>query len=252
MLILRDFVIYLPLLGFILRSTDVRNAFEVFGPLLRLARQVLEPEVEEAKRITRLLLSSEWYYSPFTYHTIPNLLGFVFIGFPAPEVENPLVIPLAGHELGHSVWRRDGLDGTYSGLISKEIVDIITKRWADYEALFHPPFAPSELTTNLFAVESWQPSLEWGLRQAEESFCDYLGLAMFRESFLRAFAYLLSPSFGSSRVVYYPPLKLRAERLTHAAQRAGRAVQADYSDLFRQSAEPAAAQRGLVSSHCRG
>ena len=41
MLILRDFVIYLPLLGFILRSTDVRNAFEVFGPLLRLARQVL-------------------------------------------------------------------------------------------------------------------------------------------------------------------------------------------------------------------
>jgi len=31
----------LPLLGFIIRSTSVRNSFEVFGPLRRLARRVL-------------------------------------------------------------------------------------------------------------------------------------------------------------------------------------------------------------------
>ena len=30
---------YLPLLGFILRSTNPRNAFEVYGPLLRLAER---------------------------------------------------------------------------------------------------------------------------------------------------------------------------------------------------------------------
>lgn len=84
-LILRDFFAYLPLLGFILRSTNVRNAFEGFGPLLRLARQVLEPNTPEEDRTTRLLISSEWNYSPLTYPRIPSLPGYVFIGFPAPE-----------------------------------------------------------------------------------------------------------------------------------------------------------------------
>src|SRR5438876_11170748 len=66
-LILGDFFAYLPLLGFILRSTNVRNAFETFRPLLRLARQVLEPDTVEANRSTKLLISSEWDYSPLTY-----------------------------------------------------------------------------------------------------------------------------------------------------------------------------------------
>jgi arylsulfatase len=38
---------YLPILGFLLRSTNVRNAFETFYPLLRLAREILEPTVPE-------------------------------------------------------------------------------------------------------------------------------------------------------------------------------------------------------------
>src|SRR4051794_2057921 len=32
------------LLGFLLRSTNVRNAFEAYGPMLRIARQLLGPE----------------------------------------------------------------------------------------------------------------------------------------------------------------------------------------------------------------
>src|SRR5439155_22334513 len=100
---------YLPLLGFILRSTNVRNAFEAFGPFLRLAGDVLEPGIERSQRKTKLLLSSEWDYSPFTYPTIPDLPKFLFIGLPAPESANPLLIPLAGHELGHAVWSRYSL-----------------------------------------------------------------------------------------------------------------------------------------------
>src|SRR5262245_20729742 len=42
---LRDVADYLPLLGFIIRSTNVRNSFEVFRPLLRMARAVLEPNL---------------------------------------------------------------------------------------------------------------------------------------------------------------------------------------------------------------
>src|SRR5579883_2038338 len=71
---------YLPLLGFVVRSTNIRNAFEVFRPLLRLASAVLEPQVDPNKRQTQLILSSEWDYSPFIYRDIPALPGFVLIG----------------------------------------------------------------------------------------------------------------------------------------------------------------------------
>jgi len=89
---LTDLWDYLPFLGFILRCTNVRNAFEIYTPLERLAWRVLGREV-------KLLLSSEWDYSPFVYTQDTLLSGFVFIGIPAHESRNPLVAPLAGHEL---------------------------------------------------------------------------------------------------------------------------------------------------------
>ena len=94
---LRHLFIYVPKLGFILRSTNVRNAFETFGPVRDIARKALGPEI-------RLLLSSEWAFSPMVYHQIGALPGFVLIGLPASESSNPLLIPLCGHELGHAVW----------------------------------------------------------------------------------------------------------------------------------------------------
>jgi hypothetical protein len=57
---LLDIFRYIPLLGFILRSTNVRNAFEVHGPLLRLCQDVVGPD-------TKLILSSEWDFSPFIF-----------------------------------------------------------------------------------------------------------------------------------------------------------------------------------------
>ena len=75
----------LPLLGFVLRSTNVRNAFEVFRPLLRLAGDILETKVPKDQRQTQLVLSSEWEYSPFVYPDLPELPGFVLIGLPSPE-----------------------------------------------------------------------------------------------------------------------------------------------------------------------
>jgi hypothetical protein len=59
---LYNLFVYTPFLGFILRSTNVRNAFEAYSPVLRLARQLLGTN-------TKLLLSSEWDYSPFIFLT---------------------------------------------------------------------------------------------------------------------------------------------------------------------------------------
>ncbi len=83
------------LLGFLLRSTNVRNSFEMYGPMLRLSRKVLGED-------TRLIISSEWYFSPFNYIGYKYLPGYVLIGLPATESSSPFLSPLAGHELGHT------------------------------------------------------------------------------------------------------------------------------------------------------
>src|SRR5437016_7626917 len=86
---LREVADYLPLLGFIIRSTNVRNSFEVFRPLLRMARAVLEPNLPAGQtHQTELVVSSEWMYSPFVFREVPGLLGFVLIGLPAAESGN--------------------------------------------------------------------------------------------------------------------------------------------------------------------
>ena len=124
---------YLPLLGFILRSTNVRNAFEAYPPLLRLARRLLGAD-------TQLILSSEWDFIPVIYHSIRALPKYVLIGFPAPESSNPLLIPLAGHELGHSVWKspeNQPIRESFDEKINNGIVhEIITTWWAEYESIY--------------------------------------------------------------------------------------------------------------------
>src|SRR3546814_14740255 len=51
-------------------------------------------------------MSSEWKFVPFTYPmTLDWLPGFALVGGPAPESDNVLIVPLAGHEIGHSAWR---------------------------------------------------------------------------------------------------------------------------------------------------
>lgn len=48
------------ILGMILRSTNVRNPFELYFPFKRLAKTLLDGNV-------KLLMSSEWDFVPFTY-----------------------------------------------------------------------------------------------------------------------------------------------------------------------------------------
>jgi len=235
---------YLPLLGFILRSTNVRNAFEIYGPLLRLSQQILHGD-------TQLILSSEWrMYSPFTYLRIPALPNFVLIGFPAPESANPLLLPLAGHELGHTVWSARNYSFKYKKSIEQHIIDDIEKRSDEYQQLFAVDnLKPGEAETNIFVRRRIALASAWALRQAEEYFCDFLGLCLFDTAYLHAFAYLISPSPGGERAVFYPKVKNRIARLIDAAQEYQKSapeayhVPDDYADLFQDQSEPAASER---------
>jgi hypothetical protein len=93
---------YYHILGFILRSTNVRNAFEIYDPLLNLCKTIYGNSA-------KLIISSEWDFSPFTYPAVTvDLPDLMFIGLPSTEAGNSLLVPLSGHELGHSVWRKSG------------------------------------------------------------------------------------------------------------------------------------------------
>ena len=199
--------LYVPILGFILRSTNIRNAFEAYAPLLRLARSILGDK-------TKLIISSEWAYSPHVYQSITDLPDFVLIGLPAPESANPLLIPLAGHELGHAVWKSEGFATNFEKQIADGILKEITEnRWKEYEAAF--PQAKKEHYNNndILVRPIWLTAYTWALRQVEEIFCDIFGVCLFAESYLRAFEYLIAPGSTGERTVLYPNM---ARRVSHS------------------------------------
>ena len=206
---------------------------------LRLASDVLEPTVtDKTKRRTQLVLSSEWNYSPFVFSEVPELPGFVLIGIPSPESSNPLLVPLAGHELGHSVWLKDNsaLLHKWEPLVRAEVIAAIKARWAEFTTTFPSlGITPAQLLTNVNAMEAWYLSEQWALLQAEESFCDFLGLRIFGWAYLEAFAYLLSPGVPGSRSTDYPTMLVRIENLLKAATVYGVAPSPNYKDQFEDS-----------------
>ena len=127
----RIFSLY-PILGFLLRSTDVRNAFEIHGPFLRLIQKVLGTD-------SKLVISSEWDFSPFTFLPPSEfaLHDTVLIGVPTSEASNALLIPLAGHELGHNIWAKQKWRETFGPLLADAIVEYIAKhRWREFTDFF--------------------------------------------------------------------------------------------------------------------
>src|SRR5207249_5333550 len=79
-------------------------------------------------------------------------------------------------------------------------------------------------------------AVDWTLRQAEETYCDFIGVRLFGVAYLQAFAYLLSPNIGAGRPVYYPAMRTRVRNLSTASQKYGFAPPGDYAGRFTDSA----------------
>jgi hypothetical protein len=109
----------------------VRNSFEAYDPLRELAHKLLDYK-------PAIILSSEWEFSPFTYPAISDdLPDFVFIGLPACEAGNALVLPLAGHELGHSIWRHGGVGASSAATINKTVFSSYLENRDDFTTTFN-------------------------------------------------------------------------------------------------------------------
>ncbi len=86
-----------PLLGFILRSTNVRKRLRGLPPFLGTGKRGSLKGAKTASdqdQETSVLLSSEWRYMPYTIRENSMLPNFVLIGLTATESDNPLLVPL--------------------------------------------------------------------------------------------------------------------------------------------------------------
>lgn len=193
------------IIGFILRSTNVRNPFELHYIVKKLVIQALSEPVN-------LLISSEWDYVPFTYPmNVDQLPDSILIGTPAPESSNPLLISLAGHEVGHSAWRVYACTPKYSDVAIAEVRREIERNTkARKELLKAAPLGALdyERVVNQCAGNVMQ--------QLEEVFCDLFGLFLFGHAFVAAFDYLLGPG-GYDRVLNYPSDQQRMAILAESA-----------------------------------
>jgi hypothetical protein len=219
---------FLPLLGFILRSTNVRNSFELADPLSRLSERLL-------KRDLTFILSSEWNFSPLTYRlSFEELPDIIFLGLPAFESGNALIIPLAGHELGHWIWRNGHLDTQLIGPLQEAVLNFYRDEWNEFCELFWKKDI-GDIKTDTAIREVWTSSFSYAIRQCEEVFADFMGLHLFGVSYLHSFEYLLAPRSGEVRACDYPDMGTRAAFLQKAAARFAVTLPDDYIKRFDNS-----------------
>lgn len=226
-LTLRSIQDKLPILGIIQRSSETTGPVEFHGPFLSLVRKFL-PDA-------RVVIASDWLFSPYTY-IYPDLFenqDFVFVSIPFSESDNGLISPLAGHELGHNVWRKRNLQGHLLEDANSEVHRLAQN---EFQKILKEEIKTTGTTgTQLFEPSSTDKAVLWALSQCEEMFCDFLGLALFRESFLHAFEYLLAPWDFPRGVPTYPGMKDRISAQIRCAEMWGIKIPDSYAQSFKNA-----------------
>jgi hypothetical protein len=133
------------------------------------------------------------------------LPSYVLVGGPASESANPLVIPLAGHEIGHSAWKHHDVTSLLEDEFTQSLETLATK---------HPDEA--KLLEEYYGTDYIGEIREIGFRQIEEIYCDCFGLFLFGEAYAYAYEYYMFPG-GSERSIEYPSDEDRIAYIRQAA-----------------------------------
>jgi hypothetical protein len=135
---------------------------------------------------------------PFAYpQSIENLRSFVLIGLPASEAASALLMPVAGHELGHAVWRNLGIGSSHQQSLQTLCRELYGLHMDEFRQQF-PDYREQDLVARNILEDAIAESSKYAGLQAEELFSDLFAYACFGASYLRAFAYLLAPGEGTS------------------------------------------------------
>jgi hypothetical protein len=174
------------------------------------------------------------------------LPSYVLIGLPAPESSNPLLLPLAGHELGHSLWRAHNLgDDLHRDAVGAVFTSIISHK-DEFSKVYHSEINDLDLPTASLReftdflknnIRLFTNAIDLATSQAEETFCDFAGLRLFGVSYLKAFAYLASPRVSRQRDESYPRMTTRVRNLVETAPRFGVEPPEGFGGLFEDDPE---------------
>jgi hypothetical protein len=143
-----------------------------------------------------------------------------------------MLIPLAGHELGHSVWLSMTGGAYFHTPIVEAVVDLVRKKWASCKAIF-PSARKAHVVRELLAYTPWAAVADRASFQAEEVFSDAVGIAVFGEAYLYAFQYFAAPFMVAERPPTYPAMTQRVSYMARAAERLGARLPADFVRSFR-------------------
>lgn len=208
----RDVSHFLPVIELIANSSNVRTVFEFQEPFWELTSKIIRSlQTEGRTSAVHLIITSELRYTPFVTVSMPDALqNFIIICLPASEVHNPLLFPLAGHELGHIVWN-----------VLKQVAD---ERCREIESTVERVCRDIVGTV----VRGGQLSLpdkrvtalqDTSLRHITELFCDCFGLRLFGEGFLYAFLYFFLPIQKNVKSSFtHPCIGVRFWMLKHACK----------------------------------
>ena len=109
------------------------------------------------------------------------------------------------------------VDDKFSSKLMDAILENIETRWAEFEHIFDP-IKVTDLRGNLFVSNKLTTFHLSALAQAEETFCDFLGIRIFAESYFYAYSYLISPGTTYERSLEYPKGLTRIENMIFAAR----------------------------------
>ena len=139
---------------------------------------------------------------------------------PASETSSALLVPLAGHELGHAVWRNRALGGGAHATLQNRGEELFKKNMNEFRKLF-PEYNPDDIVAKEVLPESIAAAVGDAVFQAEELFCDMFAYSIFGESYVYAFAYILAPGLGRVSGTKYPTYKTRIKVLKKIAEAEG-------------------------------
>ena len=184
-IVMYDAYRFLYIIELIANSSDVHSVFEFQEPFWELTSKIIKPKEIPSIADIHLIITSSSRYSPFVLRSVPDVLpNFILISLPASEIHNPLLFPLAGHELGHVVWnifRSQDEDIIAVERLVKQICSDSSKPVAKGQQL------------NILLDKKMSELQRKALRHVIELFCDCFGLRLFGEGFLYAFLYFFLP-----------------------------------------------------------
>lgn len=99
----------------------------------------------------------------------------------------------------------------------------IKTNWRDYENIFDGLKGDEEITPENFRssmkVNKFVSTYhDYAKQHAEETFCDFMGVRLFHESYFYAFAYLCSPGTRDNASIRYPKISIRVKNLVRASR----------------------------------